>query len=231
MPSIDALLAAVRGYLGEGYVRVKLKVRPGWDIDPATAVRERWPEVMLQVDGNGAYSLADLPLLAQLDELDLVLIEQPFPDDDLLGHAELARSLRTPICLDESITSAATASLAISVGACSVINLKAGRVGGYVEARRIHDLCEASGVGLWCGGMLETGIGRAANLALAALPGFNLPGDLSASSRYYGADIAGPFVLEEGHIAVPTGPGLGVEVLTNVLQDCTTSTEWVPLAG
>ena len=144
-----------------------------------------------------------------------------------MGHARLARQLRTPICLDESITSAHTAEVAIALGACSVVNIKAGRVGGYLEARRIHDVCVAAGVAVWCGGMLETGIGRAANAALASLPGFTLPGDLSASDRYYDRDLTAPFVLEDGRLRVPTGPGLGVSPLADVLAQVTTSVDYV----
>ncbi len=225
----EALLEVVAGYLTEGYLRVKLKVIPGWDLEPVRAVRERWPDVMLQVDANGSYTLADLSRLRELDAFELVLIEQPLVEDDLAGHAELARRLRTPICLDESITSARAAADAIARGACSVVNLKAGRVGGYLEAMRVHDVCVGSGTGLWCGGMLETGLGRAANAALAAMPGFSLPGDLSTSARYFTSDIVAPFLLDEGHLAVPTGPGLGVSVLTDVLEEATTSCEWVPL--
>lgn len=234
MGSLPALMEAVEGYLEEGYVRVKLKIRPGWDVAPVRAVRERWPELMMQVDGNGAYSLSsplDVETLRELDAFGLLFIEQPLDEDDLEGHAALTRVVRTPICLDESITSARAAACAIAAGACSVINLKPGRVGGYLEAVRVHDLCLAAGVGLWCGGMFETGLGRAANVALAALPGFSLPGDISGSGRYFVRDITAPFVLERGGLAVPSGPGLGVEVCWDVLEDLTTSVEWVSLSG
>ncbi len=229
MGSMPALMDAVEGYVAEGYVRVKLKIGPGWDATPVRAVRERWPDLMLAADANGAYSLADAEALHELDAFELVLIEQPLDEDDLEGHAALARMLRTPICLDESITSARAVARAIAAGACSVVNLKPGRVGGYLEAVRVHDVCVGAGVGLWCGGMLETGLGRAGNLALAALPGFSLPGDLSASGRYFDRDIVAPFVLEGGCIAVPRGAGLGVEVLADVLGEVTTSAEWVAL--
>ncbi|MEV7908364.1 o-succinylbenzoate synthase, partial [Streptomyces anulatus] len=186
MDSIPALLDAVTGYLDEGYRRIKLKIEPGWDLAPVHAVRERFgPDLLLQVDANAAYTLADTPHLAKLDTHDLLLIEQPLADDDLVQHAQLAAHLRTPVCLDESIHSADHAAAAITLGACSIINIKPGRVGGYLEARRIHDLARAHGIAVWCGGMLETGLGRAANLALAALPGFTLPGDTSGSHRYY----------------------------------------------
>ena len=178
MDSVPALLDAVGGYLAEGYVRIKLKIEPGWDVEPVRAVRERFgDEVLLQVDANTAYTLADARHLARLDPFDLLLIEQPLDEEDVLGHADLARLIKTPVCLDESIVSAQSAAAAIRLGACQIVNIKPGRVGGYLEARRIHDLCVAHGVPVWCGGMLETGLGRAANVALAALPGFTLPGD------------------------------------------------------
>jgi O-succinylbenzoate synthase len=220
--SIPQLLDVVAGYLDAGYVRIKLKIEPGWDVEPVRAVRERYgDEVLLQVDANTAYSLGDARHLARLDAFDLLLVEQPLKEDDLRGHAELARRMRTPICLDESICSARDAATAISLGACSVINVKPARVGGYLEARRIHDVAEANGVPVWCGGMLETGIGRAPNVALAALPGFVLPGDTSASSRYYEEDLTAPFELVDGHLEVPTGPGIGVDVRHDVLDACT----------
>ncbi len=228
MDSVPELLDAVEGYVDEGYVRVKLKIEPGWDVDPVAAVRERFgDQLLLQVDANAAYTLADARLLARLDAFDLLLIEQPLDEEDVLGHAELARQLRTPVCLDESITSARAAADAIKLGACSIVNIKPGRVGGYLEARRIHDVCVAAGVPVWCGGMLETGLGRAANLALAALPGFTLPGDTSGSARYYRRDITEPFVLHDGHLDVPTGPGIGVEPLSDELDAVTKNTEWI----
>ena len=229
MNSIPELLDAVEGYLAAGYVRIKLKIEPGWDIEPVAAVRERFgDDVLLQVDANTAYSIGDARHLAQLDAFDLLLIEQPLDEEDVLGHAELSKQVRTPICLDESITSARAAADAIRLGACTIINIKAGRVGGYLEARRIHDVCRAHGVPVWCGGMLETGIGRAANVALAALPGFTLPGDTSGSDRYYRMDVTDPFVVRDGHLDVPTGPGIGVDPVPEALEAVTTSTEWVP---
>jgi O-succinylbenzoate synthase len=230
MGSVPELLDAVGRYLDEGYLRIKLKIEPGWDVDPVRAVRDRFgADVLLQVDANAAYTPADERHLARLDPFDLLLIEQPLAEDDLLGHARLARAIRTPVCLDESIISARTAAAALRLGACQVVNIKPGRVGGYLEARRIHDLCLAHGVPVWCGGMLETGLGRAANVALAALAGFTLPGDTSASARYYRTDITPPFVLADGHLAVPTGPGLGVEPLPDELAAVTTATEWLPI--
>ncbi|HEX2038498.1 MAG TPA: o-succinylbenzoate synthase [Acidimicrobiales bacterium] len=222
--NVAQLLDEVEGYLSAGYRRIKLKIRPGWDVAPVRAVRERFgPDVLLQVDANAAYTAGDARVLQPLDDFDLLLIEQPLPEEDVRGHAELARVLRTPICLDESIVSARAAADAIALGACSIVNIKAGRVGGYLEARRVHDVCAASGVSVWCGGMLETGLGRAANVALASLPNFTLPGDTSASDRYYKVDITEPFVLRDGRVRVPAGPGLGCEPIPEVLADVTTT--------
>jgi O-succinylbenzoate synthase len=217
-----ALVDAVGGYLAEGYVRIKIKIKPGRDVADTAAVRDAFGTIPLQVDANSAYTLAQADTLAELDAFDLLLIEQPLQEDDLVDHAVLAERLRTPICLDESITSHKAAGDALALAAASVINIKAGRVGGYLEAVRIHDLCRAAGVPVWCGGMLETGIGRAANAALAALPGFTLPGDISASSRFYHRDIVTePAVLDDGHVRVPTGPGLGVEIDHGFLDEVT----------
>jgi o-succinylbenzoate synthase len=223
---IGELLSTVEGYLADGYKRIKLKIEPGLDVTHVAAVRKEFGEsVLLQVDANTAYTLADAQHLARLDEFSLLLIEQPLPEDDIRGHAELATKVRTPICLDESITSARAAADAIALGACSIVNIKAGRVGGYIEARRIHDVCAAHGVPVWCGGMLESGIGRAANVALASLPNFTLPGDTSASGRYFARDVTEPFVLDDGTLEVPTGPGLGVAPLPEVLHEITASTQ------
>jgi O-succinylbenzoate synthase len=227
MDSVPQLLDAVAGYLDEGYQRIKLKIEQGWDVQPVRAVRERFGDILLQVDANAAYTLAEARQLAALDPFDLLLIEQPLAEEDVRGHAELAKMLRTPICLDESITSAQAAADAISIGACRIVNIKPGRVGGYLEARRVHDVCAAHGVPVWAGGMLETGIGRAANLALAALPGFVFPGDTSGSSRYYHQDITPPFVLDEGYLPVPSAPGIGVEPLPDVLDSVTTAKQWL----
>lgn len=227
MDSIPQLLDAVDSFLEAGYLRIKLKIQPGWDIEPVRAVRERFGDVLLQVDANTAYTLGDARTLAKLDSFDLLLIEQPLDEEDLLGHSELAKLMTTPICLDESIVSARAAADAIRIGACTVVNVKPGRVGGYFEARRIHDVCAAHGVPVWCGGMLETGIGRAANLALAALPNFVLPGDTSASDRYYARDITPPFVLTDGYLDVPTSPGIGVDPIPDLLEEVTVRTEWL----
>ena len=227
-PSITTLLDVVAEYLAQGYQRIKLKVQPGWDVAPVEAVRERFGDlILLQVDANAAYTLADARLLRRLDAFDLLLIEQPLPEDDIRQHAELAKLIRTPICLDESVVSVRAAADAIALRACQVINIKAGRVGGYLNARKIHDLCQANGIPVWCGGMLETGLGRAANAALAALPGFTLPGDISASDRFYEQDITEPFVLDDGQIEVPTGPGIGVAPIQEILESVTVATEWI----
>ena len=229
MDSIEALVDAVSAYLDQGYLRIKLKIEPGWDVEPVRTIRERFgDDLLLQVDANTAYTLKDAQHLARLDEFALLLIEQPLPEDDVRGHAALAERVRTPICLDESIHSARVAADAIALGACQIVNIKPGRVGGYLEARAIHDLCAAHGVPVWCGGMLETGIGRAANVALSALPNFLLPSDNSASSRYYERDITEPFVLESGRMRVPSGPGLGVGPIPELLEEFTTTSEFVP---
>ncbi|MBS2545889.1 o-succinylbenzoate synthase [Catenulispora sp. NL8] len=228
MPSVAELVDTVGGYLDQGYRRIKLKIKPGWDVEPVRAVRERFGEApLLQVDANTAYTLGDAQRLAALDPFDLLLIEQPLPEDDIGGHAALARLLHTPICLDESIVSARSAAEAIALGACRIVNIKPARVGGYLEARRVHDVCAANGVPVWCGGMLETGIGRAANVALAALPNFTLPGDISASERYFERDITEPFVLRDGGLDVPQGPGLGVTPDPVLLDEFTTATDWI----
>jgi len=219
--TIPELLKTVGAYLDQGYRRIKLKIKPGWDVEPVKAVRERFGDVPLQVDANTAYALADAAHLAELDRFDLLLIEQPLPEDQVLAHAELAKTVRTPICLDESITSAQAAADALDLEACRIINVKPGRVGGYLEGRRIHDLCAERGVPVWMGGMLETGIGRAGNVAMAAMPNFTLPGDTSASDRYFHRDITEPFVLRAGRLAVPTGPGLGVSVDHEYLDSIT----------
>ncbi|HEY4667023.1 MAG TPA: o-succinylbenzoate synthase [Anaerolineales bacterium] len=226
-PSVDALLKVVNSYLSQGYGRIKLKIKPGYDLEPVRAVRQSFPEVPLQVDGNGGYAPDQSAELLALDEFNLLLIEQPFAAEQLLAHARLQEGLRTPICLDESIGSEVEAQLALELGACRTINIKPGRVGGLSEAVAIHDLCVERGVPLWGGGMLETGVGRAGNLALAALPGFSLPADISATDRYYEQDIASPrFVLNsDSTIEVPAGPGLGVTIDSVELERVTLRSE------
>lgn len=224
-PTVDALLAAVQGYLDDGYVRIKLKIEPGHDLEPVAAVRELiGPDMPFQVDANAAYTRRDADHLRRLDAFDLLLIEQPLPEDDLLGHAALAAAIDTPVCLDESITSAAVCADAIDLGAAEIVNIKPGRVGGYLAARHLHDLCRERGIPVWCGGMLETGIGRAANAALASLDGFTLPGDISASRRFWARDVVTePIDVVDGHVAVPTGPGFGFELDRAFVEDVTAS--------
>jgi O-succinylbenzoate synthase len=223
--STAELLAAVQGYVDDGYVRIKLKIEPGSDIDQVAAVRDLiGPDTPFQVDANTAYRRTDGAHLRRLDEYDLLLIEQPLPEHDIIGHALLAAEVDTPICLDESLVSAAGTADAIELGACEIANIKPGRVGGYLEAVRIHDLCVSKGIPVWCGGMLETGIGRAANAALAALPGFTLPGDISASTRFYARDIVtDPITITDGHVTVPTTAGLGFDLDRTFLDQVTTS--------
>lgn len=212
-PTVDDLVTVSQGYVADGYARLKLKIEPGFDVEPVRRVREAVGDaVMLQVDANAAYTAADIDHLAKLDEFNLLLIEQPFEPDDLLTHAAMARKVSTPVCLDESIVSVGATQNALELAACSVVNVKVGRVGGLLASRDIHDLCADRGVPVWCGGMLETGVGRAANVALASLPNFTLPGDISASARYFDRDITEPWVLRDSSLDVPQTPGLGVTV-------------------
>jgi len=219
--TIEDLVNEVSIYISEGYRRIKLKIEPGWDILPVRTIRELWPDIPLQVDANQAYTRHDTDLLKQLDPYDLLLIEQPLNEHDVLGHAMLAKEVATPICLDESITSLESARDALALKATSIINIKPGRVGGYLESVKIHDLCVENNIPVWCGGMLETGVGRAANVALASLPGFTLPGDTSASSRYFHRDITDPFVMVDGQLRVPMQPGIGVHIDLNFIEQIT----------
>lgn len=214
-PTVDDTLAVIEKRLNEGYCRIKLKIAPGWDIELAAAVRAAYPDISLMLDANSAYTLADADHLAKLDRFNLLMLEQPLGHDDIYEHSQLQPRLETPICLDESIHNANDARLALELGACRIINLKPPRVSGLDEACAVHKLCYAEGVPLWIGGMLETGIGRAQNLAVASLPGVTLPSDLSATSRYYDPDIADPpFVLNAGDstLTVPGAVGTGVTV-------------------
>jgi O-succinylbenzoate synthase len=222
-PSPRELLARVAGYLGEGYRRIKIKIAPGSDLEYVKAVRREYPGILLQVDANSAYQLSDIALFRAMDEENLLLIEQPLSHDDIFDHSKLQRELKTAICLDESVHSVADARAALELGSCRVINIKPGRVGGYAESRRIHDLCASQGIPVWHGGMLESGIGRAGNVAVASLPNFTLPGDISASRRYYREDIVEPAfeVAPDGTMAVPAGPGIGVEVIPGRLAKVT----------
>ncbi len=210
--SIPELVDRVGAYLGEGYRRVKLKIKHGWDVEACAAVRAGHPDILLQVDANGAYSLADKEQLKKLDAFNLLLVEQPFAPYDLWDHSKLQKEMKTAICLDESILSLDTTRAAVEMGSCRIVNIKVGRVGGPTEMRKIHDYCQSAGVPVWCGGMLESGIGRAHNLHIATLPNFKLPHDLSASRRYYQEDLIDPFIelSGPGTIHVPDGPGIGV---------------------
>lgn len=209
---IPTLLERVAEFQALGYRRVKLKIKPGWDVDVLGGVRAHWPALPLTADANAAYTAADIPHLKRLDALDLVYLEQPLGHDDLVEHARLQKEMTTDLCLDESISGFEACRAALALGSGRIINIKLGRVGGHGEARRIHDLCQGAGVSVWCGGMLETGVGRAHNVAMATLPNFLLPGDSSASDRYYHEDLIDPpfRLTERGTLAAPTGPGLGV---------------------
>ena len=223
--NLEELGEEVRSYIDAAYRRIKLKIKPGWDIEAVRYIRNLYPEIPLQVDANQSYSRTDGKHLAKLDEFNLLLIEQPLDEHDILGHALLAKEVKTPICLDESIISLQAAEDALALKATTIINIKPGRVGGYIESVKIHDLCLKNKIPVWCGGMLETGIGRAANLALAALPGFTLPGDTSASARYFKQDITTPFIMEDGYLNVPNTPGIGVEPIIDYLDEVTTYQE------
>ena len=225
-PGEEALLSLVSRHVAEGYKRIKLKIAPGHDLDVVGPVRRKFPSVCLTADANAAYSLADAPHLSRLDEFSLDYLEQPLHHEDLRDHAELARRMRTPICLDESIRSAADARSAIALGAAKVVNIKIGRVGGLGEARAIHDACAEAGIPVWCGGMLEAGVGRATNVHLATLPNFRKPGDTSSASRYFDEDIVEPGLeASSGEMPVPAGPGIGVDVRREVLDRYTTARE------
>ena len=215
--SLDELVERVAIERAAGYRRVKIKIKPGWDVQAVERVRAEFGDIPLMVDANAAYTLADAPRLSELDRFDLTMIEQPLDYDDIRDHARLQRDLGTAICLDESISSVRAAAEAIELGACRVINIKPGRVGGHAEARRLHDLAAAHGVPVWHGGMLESGIGRAHNIHLSTLPNFSLPGDIAASRRYYAPDLIDPEieVRADGTIAVPDGPGIGVHIVAD----------------
>ncbi len=223
-PTIDDTLQVIQNHLDQGYGRIKLKIKPGIDVDLAREARSAFPETPIMLDANSAYRLEDAAIFQEMDELNLLMIEQPLGYEDIYDHSQLRPLIQTPLCLDESIHSADDARFALAIGACDIINIKPARVGGWTEARKVHDLCRSSGVPVWCGGMLETGVGRAGQLALASLPGFTLPGDISATERYYHEDIAEPaFVLnsEDSTIGVPEGPGLGIEVDLDRLKAAT----------
>jgi O-succinylbenzoate synthase len=221
--SLDQLREKVGRELAAGYQRIKIKIKPGWDLAAVEMIRKEFGNIPLMVDANAAYTLDDAEHLARLDPHDLMMIEQPLEYDDVMDHVELQHKIKTPICLDESIHTVRVARDAIAAGACRIINIKPGRVGGHQESVRLHDLCAAHGIPVWHGGMLETGIGRAHNIHLASLPNFSLPGDIAASKRYYQPDLIDPAieVAADGTIAVPTGPGIGVDIVGDRLDAAT----------
>ncbi|WP_336822677.1 o-succinylbenzoate synthase [Sporosarcina sp. USHLN248] len=221
--SLSDLISIVQKYIDEGYKRIKVKIKPDADIEVLKQLRKAFPDVPLMADANSSYSLADAEKLKQLDSLDLLMIEQPLAHDDIIDHAKLQKMIQTPICLDESITSLEDARKAIEIGSAGVINIKIGRVGGLTEAKKIHDICFEHGIPVWCGGMLEAGVGRAHNIALTTLPNFILPGDTAGSSRYWDQDIIQPeVVVEDGYISVPTAFGIGYEPNIEMVEKFTT---------
>jgi o-succinylbenzoate synthase len=222
-PTVARLLERVERYLSLGYQRIKLKIKPGWDLDVVAEVRRNYPEILLSVDANSAYTINDRDHLKKLDDFNLLMIEQPLQNDDLMDHARLQEIMSTRLCLDESIVNHRGAKLALELDSCRIINIKVGRVGGYSEALAIHDLCAAREIPVWCGGMLESGIGRAHNIALASLPRFTLPGDISASSRYFERDIISPAVTvaPDGTVVVPDRPGLGFDIDLDFIKSLT----------
>ncbi|HTS25439.1 MAG TPA: o-succinylbenzoate synthase [Bryobacteraceae bacterium] len=225
--SVEQLLEKIEGELAAGYQRIKMKIKPGWDVDVVRQVRERFPSIKLMADANSAYTLADAGRLRRLDDFFLMMIEQPLSHDDIIDHSELQRRLNTPICLDECIRSAHHAEQAVKLHACGIINIKLGRVGGFAEARRVHDVAQAAAIPVWCGGMLESGIGRAHNIAMATLPNFVLPGDVSASKRYWKRDIIQPAVetTPGGTIVVRDEPGFGYEIDHDYIRSITVREE------
>ena len=222
-PSLEELAKVVQLELEAGYQRIKIKIKPGYDIEPVRRLRQEFPSIKLMVDANSAYSLADAQLLRNLDDYYLMMIEQPLGWDDLFAHVQLQKQLSTPICLDECIHTEEQATAAIALGACRIVNIKLGRVGGFTQAKRIHDFCQQHDVPVWCGGMLESGIGRAHNIALSTLPNFTLPGDVTASKRYWTDDIIEPEVTvsKQGTIKVPSAPGIGFEPRLDLIQKLT----------
>jgi o-succinylbenzoate synthase len=212
--SPEALIEKIERELAAGYQRIKIKIKPGWDLKIIAQVRKRFPEILLMADANSAYTLSDVPLFKKLDQFGLMMIEQPLAHDDIFDHASLQKEIKTPICLDESIRTSADAQHAIELGSCRIVNLKLGRVGGHLEAKEVERVCREHSIPVWCGGMLESGVGRAHNIAMATLEGFTLPGDVSASARYWEEDIIEPpvTVSPQGTITAPDGPGIGFEI-------------------
>ena len=224
--TIEELLSRVRREVGAGYQRIKIKIKPGWEIEPLRAIRAEFPNIPLMADANSAFRLEDIPLLRELDDFRLMMIEQPLSYDDMVDHAALQKEIQTPICLDESIHSAADVRKAVEMGSCRIINVKLGRVGGYSEVLKINEYCTRNQIPIWCGGMLESGVGRAHNIALSTLSGFVLPGDVSASKRYYSEDTVRPgvSVTSQGTIRVPDYPGIGYEPNWELIHSTTVRT-------
>tara|TARA_B110000438_G_C15795634_1_gene642725 strand:- start:866 stop:1930 length:1065 start_codon:yes stop_codon:yes gene_type:complete len=221
-PNDEELAKKVGDFIEKGYSRIKLKIKPGRDVRMVGNIRDLYPDTRIMVDANSAYTLQDMDILKELDQFDLMMIEQPLAYDDYLDHSRLQQELQTPICLDESIRSVRDAKLALELGSCQIINIKPGRVGGIASSKAIHDICLEANIPVWCGGMLESGVGRAHNVALACLPGFVLPGDISESQRYWAEDIVDPeFTIKDGHVPVPTGTGIGVSVLEDRVKKLT----------
>jgi o-succinylbenzoate synthase len=231
--SIEQLLEKIQIELAAGYRRIKVKVKPGWDVNVLEKIRSRWPEITLSCDANSAYSLDQLEHLRSFDQFNLLMIEQPLWDDDIFYHGRLQKELRTAICLDESIVSARKAAVALEMGACRIINIKVGRVGGFTEAKKIHDICQSQKVPVWCGGMLESGIGRVHNIALSTLETFSLPGDVSASKRYWKEDIIEPEVevSKQGMIGISSQPGTGFQIKEDLIEELTVRKETVSPAS
>ncbi|SFE04596.1 O-succinylbenzoate synthase [Lentibacillus persicus] len=229
-PTVDELLKKISRHVEEGYKRIKIKIKPGWDYDVLKEVRKNFPDTQIMADANSAYTLDDIDHLRKLDELNLMMIEQPLAHDDIIDHAKLQSVIETPVCLDESIHSADDARKAIELKSCQIINVKIGRVGGLAEAKAIHDLCHEHGINIWCGGMLEAGVGRAHNIALTTLPQFTMPGDTAGSSLYWEKDIIRPEVtVQDGIIPIPDKPGIGYTIDKEALESFTVEKEIFPI--
>jgi len=229
-PSIAQLLSKIETEVQAGYRRIKIKIKPGWDVDVIRQVREAFPKIRLMGDANSAYTLSDVDLFKRMDQYDVMMFEQPLHYEDIIDHAELQKHIRTPICLDESIHSADDARKAIQLGACRIINIKLGRVGGHRSARAVHDVCRSHNIAVWCGGMLESGIGRAHNIGLSSLENFSLPGDVSASKRYWAEEIVDPpiEVSAQGQIAQRNQPGIGYSIKEDLVRKLTVRTQVFP---
>lgn len=227
--SLDQLMQKVETELASGYRRIKIKVKPGWDVEAFARIRARWPEIVLSCDANSAYTLEDLALLKQFDRFNLLMIEQPLWHDDFYFHAQLQKQLKTKLCLDEAIRTARDAQAALELGACGIVNIKVGRVGGFTEAIAVHDVCRERDVPVWCGGMLESGVGRVHNIALSTLSGFTLPGDVSASKRYWKEDVIEPEVevSKDGFIAIKDAPGSGYRIREDLIEKLTVREETI----